>query len=73
LPHLPEDALADCSTELGRMLLWAKERLGYLEARTTVEATTRLEGKSLFPEVDELHDPLGDPPEPKFYSVSVHA
>jgi hypothetical protein len=50
------------------MLLWAKERLCYLEARTTVKAAAaQLEGKSLFPEVDELHDPLGDPPEPRYY------
>jgi hypothetical protein len=68
LASLPEGVAADSSTELGRMLLWAKERLGELEARTTVEAAAiKLEGKSLFPEVDELHDPLGDPPEPRYW------
>lgn len=30
-------------------------------------AAVELKGKSLFPEVHELHDPLGDPPEPKGY------
>jgi hypothetical protein len=68
LASLPEGAVAESSSELGRMLLWAKERLCYLEARTTVKAAAaQLEGKSLFPEVDELHDPLGDPPEPRYY------
>jgi len=50
------------------MLIWARERLAHLERRTTVDAAAvELKGKSLFPEVDELYDPLGDPPEPKCY------
>lgn len=68
LASLPLDVVADQSTELGRMLLWAKDRLADLEKRTTVDAASvELDGKALFPEVDELHDPLGDPPEPKGY------
>lgn len=67
LASLPECAVADSSTQLGRMLLWAKERLSDLEARTSIEAAAfKLEGKTLFPEVDQLHDPLGDPPEPRY-------
>lgn len=68
LASLPAHASAETSTELGRMLIWARERLAHLERRTTVDAAAvELKGKSLFPEVDELHDPLGDPPEPKGY------
>lgn len=68
LASLPRGIAVDSSTELGRMVLWAKERLADLEARTTVKAAAvQLEGKALFPEIDDLHDPLGDPPEPKYY------
>lgn len=68
LASLPAHVRADSTTELGRMLLWARERLDDLERRTTVDAAAvELKGKSLFPEVDELHDPLGDPPEPRGY------
>lgn len=68
LATLPEGVTADSSTELGRMVLWAKERLADLEARTTVKAAAvQLEGKALFPEIDDLHDPLGNPPEPQYY------
>ncbi|WP_187290855.1 hypothetical protein [Hyphomicrobium denitrificans] len=37
----------------------ATARLADLEARTTIDAAAQLEGKALFPEIDELHDPLG--------------
>jgi hypothetical protein len=68
LASLPSNVVADQPTKLGRMLLWAKNRLAELERRTTVDAASaELDGKALFPEVDELHDPLGDPPEPKGY------
>lgn len=64
LASLPAHVSADSTTELGRMLLWARERLDKLERRTTVDAAAgELKGKALFPDVDELHDPLGDPPE----------
>lgn len=68
LSSLPADTAADHATELGRMLIWARARLTHLESCTTVDAAAvELDGKALFPEMDELHDPLGDPPEPKGY------
>lgn len=68
LASLPDTATADAASDLGRMVQWAISRLADLEARTTVSAAAvQLEGKALFPETDELHDPLGDPPEPKYY------
>ncbi len=67
LGSLPECTRADSSAELERMLVWANERLKNLEARTCLRAAVaQLEVKSLFPEMDELHDPLGNPPEPKY-------
>jgi hypothetical protein len=43
-------------------------RYADLEARTTIDAAAaQLEGKALFPVIDELHDSFGDPPEPKYY------
>lgn len=68
LDALPPEAKADPATERGRMLVWAQERLADLEARINLDtAFGRIEGQSLFPETDELHDPLGEPPEPKYY------
>lgn len=68
LASLPETATADIASDLGRMIQWATARLADLEARTTIDAAAaQLEGKALFPEIDELHDPLGDPPESKYY------
>jgi len=68
LASLPETATADTADDLGRMIQWATARLADLEARTTVDAAAaQLEGKALFPEIDELHDPLGDPPESRYY------
>jgi len=59
---------ADISTEFGRMLSWAKHRLHNLEPLTDPEVVcTNLRDAELFPEVDELHDPLGDPPEGHSY------
>lgn len=68
LASLPETATADTAGDLGRMIQWATARLTDLNARTTADAAAvQLEGKALFPEIDELHDPLGDPPEPGYY------
>lgn len=68
LASLPQIAGSDTTNDLGRMIQWATARLADLEARTTIDAAAvQLEGKALFPEIDELHDPLGDPPEPKYY------
>ncbi|MFC0219428.1 hypothetical protein ACFFJ7_13600 [Pseudochelatococcus lubricantis] len=68
LASLPETATADSASDLGRMVQWATGRLADLEALTTVEAAAvQLEGNALFPEIDELHDPMGEPPERKYY------
>jgi hypothetical protein len=49
------------------MIHWTRARLAFLEKETTINAAAaRFEGKALFPEVDELHDPLGDPPVPSY-------
>lgn len=65
---LPPGAKGDSATERGRMLAWAQARLADLEARINLDAAfAQIEGKSLFPETDELHDPLGEPPEPRYY------
>ncbi len=68
LASLPDGVMADSLTELGRMVLWAKERFGDLEGRTTVKAAlVQIQGMALFPDVDDLHDPLGDPPAQRHY------
>ncbi|MCB8883998.1 hypothetical protein ACELLULO517_27420 [Acidisoma cellulosilytica] len=63
LATVPHGAEEESSTELGRMLIWANERLLDLDERTTIKAAaTQFEELALFPEVDDLHDPLGEPP-----------
>lgn len=50
-------------TSLGRMIAWTRERLVRLDQETSLGAVVAgLDGKSLFPDPDDLHDPLGDPP-----------
>lgn len=67
LATVPSEIEAGPATELARMIHWARERLALLEAETTINAAAvRFEGKALFPEIDELHDPLGDPPAPSY-------
>lgn len=67
LSTVPDGVEADPSTELGRMISWARGRLASLTERTTIRAAAaQFEGKALFPEVDELYDPLGDPPMPSY-------
>lgn len=67
LASLPPEAKVDPDTERGRMLIWAKARLSNLEARIDLDAAfSQIDGKSLFPETDDLYDPLGDPPEPSW-------
>jgi len=49
---------------LDRMIRWARQRLKTLEGTLAPENIDRdLQKKELFPEVDELHDPEGEPPE----------
>lgn len=68
LASLPADKKENEATDLGRMLAWASERLSMLDQATTIDAAkATLNGMPLFPEVDELHDPLGDPPEQRGY------
>lgn len=46
--------------EIGRLVDWAKANALQLEAKSSV-VMSRMGLKELFPEVDDLHDPLGDP------------
>ena len=57
---------ADLSSKVGQMVVWAKARLNSLERAAGVEALEAdLTAKDLFPDTDNLHDPLGDPPPQK--------
>ena len=56
------DALAEDSSN-ARMLVWARVRLAELRERTSPDGIqSGLESGALFPTVDDLHDPLGEPP-----------
>jgi len=49
--------------DLNRMIEWARSELAKLEAiLDPVKLTAELRTRKLFTEVDELHDPLGEPP-----------
>jgi hypothetical protein len=51
------------SPEVRRLLKWAKVNLSHAEAfLLPTELTKLLEVRGLFPEVDDLADPLGEPP-----------
>ncbi len=59
---------AEPNAELLRMMGWARDRLSSLEAIIDPgKVATELRERKLFPEVDELHDPLGDPPESRWW------
>jgi hypothetical protein len=67
LNTVPDEVEVDQTKELTRMIHWARGRLASLDKRTTINAAAvKFEGKALFPEVDELHDPMGDPPVPSY-------
>lgn len=52
-----------------RMLGWARARLGALEDNVSLENVDRLlKSRNLFPEVDDLLDPLGEPPDQPQYA-----
>jgi hypothetical protein len=54
---------AKASPELGRMLRWARGQLAALEGfLDPLELSRLLRTRNLFPEADDLVDPLGDPP-----------
>lgn len=61
-----EDVAAD---HVGRMLDWVRARLEVLEDGVSLESTDQLlRNRNLFPDVDDLVDPLGDPPTEPQYS-----
>jgi hypothetical protein len=56
------------NTDTDRMFEWVLERLAALEAvLDPINLAEELRVRKLFPESDELHDPLGDPPPEKRY------
>lgn len=62
------DKNLDERAEYLRMLEWARARLYELEVRTSIDAVhQRLLDRNLFPELDDLHDPEGDPPPKQGY------
>ncbi|THD71152.1 hypothetical protein E7681_18455 [Thalassobius vesicularis] len=64
LASLPDDAKPSEDSDLGRMLIWVDQRLGEIDRQTGIVAARSITGTGdLFPEIDELQDPLGDPPE----------
>lgn len=69
IASLPPGSSPEANSDLARMLAWAQARLVRLDASTTIDAAAALlDGRPLFPEHDDLSDPLGDPPEPKPHS-----
>ncbi len=51
------------SPEMRRLMTWAKEALlGMERFLLPTELTRRLKTRDLFPDVDDLADPMGDPP-----------
>lgn len=68
LSSLPIHTGAEESGEAKRMRIWVEERLADIEAQINLhKAINGPDGRSLFPETDDLHDPLGEPPEPQGY------
>jgi hypothetical protein len=68
LASLPSDISCDQSTDIGRMLIWAQDRSAKLKMKVSIKSiSATLTRESLFPETDELHDPMGDPEKPKGY------
>jgi predicted metal-dependent hydrolase len=58
------DKISNCpDPDLNRMLEWTGRQLAELEAITDpANIAADLRARKLFPAIDELHDPLGDPP-----------
>lgn len=55
----PEDQLP----HVARMIDWTRKRLAALETVLDLRGLeAKLSAESLYPEIDELHDPLGEPP-----------
>jgi len=54
---------------VGRMAAWVQARLMALEESIAVDNVDRLlASRNLFPEIDDLIDPLGEPPKEPQYS-----
>lgn len=63
LAELSEVTQRSEDSDLARMLLWVRDRLTEIERQTGSDAARAVAGEAnLFPEIDELHDPLGEPP-----------
>jgi hypothetical protein len=63
LDSLAREDRPAANTDIERMIAWTRERLAHLELKSSLGAVVAaLEGKTLFPEPDDLHDPLGEPP-----------
>lgn len=60
---LREAKSEDFSPEIRRLMVWAKAALSGMESFLSPAAITKmLETRDLFPEFDDLADPLGEPP-----------
>jgi hypothetical protein len=61
---IPQDQEVQPANELTRMIAWTRERIASLEQSLQSEhILALLTREKLFPETDELHDPLGEPPQ----------
>lgn len=50
-------------TDLGRMITWTRDQLATLEdSLDPIKLADDVRARKLFAEIDDLHDPLGDPP-----------
>jgi hypothetical protein len=55
-------------SDLGRMIGWARNQLEALEAiLDPITLADELRERKLFPEIDELQDPLGEPPQERHW------
>lgn len=64
LASLPAGVASSDDTNLGRMLSWVEAKLANIDRQTGLEAAREMASSlSLFPKIDDLHDPLGEPPE----------
>ena len=65
----------ECSSgeeEFGKFIAWAQAKLALLDAAVshqTISDTVR--SQELFPSVDKLHDPLGEPPRRHYYGMPL--
>jgi hypothetical protein len=63
IARVADDREANEDSDLGRLLLWSRAELANLENSLRPSSISEaLRQSNLFPENDELHDPLGDPP-----------